>query len=393
MPSKKRKVPDVYTQLNRVKLIRGGAAYFNLLIELIDNARESIYIQTYIYATDTTGRQVAEALKRATKRNVSVYLMADGYASQAIPTSFLGELREAGIRFRFFEPIFKSKHFYLGRRMHHKVTVIDTRYSLAGGINIADRYNDMPGKPAWLDFALYTEGEIARQLCILCWKTWKSYKRNMGLTPCEGKQLSYNIPAGERSEVRMRRNDWVRNKNEISSTYIEILRSAKSDVTILCSYFLPGQILRYNIVKAIQRGVAIKVIAAGISDVPVAKNAERWLYDWLLRNGVILYEYQKNVLHGKIAVCDNQWMTIGSYNINNISAHASIELNLDVKNALFAENTNRELQQIIDEDCVQITAEYQTRTNNMVKQFTRWLSYEFIRLTIFLFTFYFKRER
>jgi cardiolipin synthase len=392
MARNKRRVPDTYTQLNRVKLIRGGTAYFDLLLQLIDAAEESIHIQTYIYADDVTGRRVAEALKQAVKRKVAVYLVADGYASQSISSAFLDELKEAGIHFRFFSPIFKSKHFYIGRRLHHKITVIDVKYSLAGGINIADHYNDMPGKPAWLDFALYAEGEIAKQLCILCWKTWKSYQLNMGATPCEEKQISFNIPAAERSEVRMRRNDWVRNKNQISATYIEMLRNAKSEVIILCSYFLPGKILRRQMMKAIHRGVSIRVIAAGTSDVAVAKYAERWLYDWLLRNGVELHEYQENILHGKIAVCDSQWMTIGSYNINNISAHASVELNLDVKDESFAKDTREKLQEIIDKNCVHITSEYQHKTSNIVKQFIRWFSYQSIRLVVYLFTFYFKRE-
>jgi cardiolipin synthase A/B len=392
MSRKKRKKTEVNTQLNRVRLIRGGREYFELLIQLIDKAEESIHIQTYIFEDDTTGRLVAEALKRAAKRKVAVYLLTDGYASQALTKSFITELKDAGIHFRFFEPIFRSRYFYFGRRLHHKITVIDMKFSLAGGINIADHYNDMPGKPAWLDFALFSEGEIAQQLCILCWKTWKSYPRNMALTPCEEKQISYDIPLTERSEIRMRRNDWVRNKNEISTTYIEILRSAKSEVVILCSYFLPGKIIRRQIDQAIQRGVSIRIIAAGSSDVKVAKNAERWLYDWLLRKGVQLFEYQKNVLHGKIAVCDNKWMTIGSYNINNISAYASIELNLDVMDAEFAKDTGKKLQEIIDSDCVHITSEYQSKTNNWIKQFIRWLSYEFIRLVVYLFTFYFKKR-
>ena len=81
-----------------------------------------------------------------------------------------------------------------------------------------------------------------------------------------------------------------------------MLRNADSGVIILCSYFLPGKVIRRNIVQAIKRGVSVKVIAAGSSDVMLAKHAERWLYDWLLRKGVELYEYQQNVLHGKLAV-------------------------------------------------------------------------------------------
>ena len=390
MSLKKPRISNVYTSNNQVKLIRAGKQYFNLLLQLIHEAKENIHIQSYIFDDDETGRMVANALKDAVKRNVEVYLMADGYASQGMSKSFVRNLKNAGIRFRYFEPFFASRYFYFGRRMHHKLAVIDTRYALVGGVNIADRYNDLPGKPAWLDFALYAEGQIAKELCILCWKTWNGFSLNMPITPCEAKQISFSIPLENRSEVRMRRNDWVRRKNEISSTYVEMLRSSTKQVTILCSYFLPGKIIRKQIVNAIKRGVTIRVIAAGHSDVILAKNAERWLYDWLLRNGIELYEYQKAILHGKIAVCDEQWMTIGSYNINNISAYASIELNLDVRNPDFAVHVRNTLEEIIANDCIRITTEHQTRKKNFVKQFIRWCSYQFIRVVFYLFTFYFK---
>lgn len=375
-----------------MQLIRGGRAYFDKLLQLIGNAKESIHLQTYIYEDDETGRLVANALKEAVLRNVEVHLMADGYASQAMSKSFIADLKNAGIHFRFFETFFKSRYFYFGRRMHHKMTVVDTRYALVGGVNISNRYNDMPGQPAWLDFALFVEGEVARELCVLCWKSWKSYPVNMGITPCEEKQVSFDFLPEEQSEVRMRRNDWVRRKNQISSTYVKILRSSRSEVTILCSYFLPGIFIRRQMVNAIKRGVSIRVIAAGNSDVKVAKNAERWLYDWLLRNGIELYEYQKNILHGKMAVSDEEWMTAGSYNINNISAYASIELNLDVRNPAFAKETRQVLQQIIEKDCTRITFEQHIKTNNIFKQFNRWLSYQFIRTVFYLFTFYFKHK-
>ena len=111
---------------------------------------------------------------------------------------------------------------------------------------------------------------------------------NMGLTPCEKKVLEFNIPPEERCDVRMLRNDWVRRKNDISRAYVLNLLNAKKQVTIMCSYFLPGQVLRKHLTKAVKRGVTIRVIAAGSSDVMIAKHAERWLYDWLLRRGIEL---------------------------------------------------------------------------------------------------------
>ena len=190
----------------------------------------------------------------------------------------------------------------------------------------------------------------------------------------------------------MRRNDWVRRKNEISGTYINMFRYSKSHITIMCSYFLPGKIIRRILKDAAKRGVKIKVIVAGISDVAIAKYAERWMYDWLLRNNIELYEYQCTVLHAKIAVCDSEWLTIGSYNINNISAYASIELNLDVHNAAFALQTENKIDEIIKNDCLAVTREIHIKSKNIFVQFARWSCYQFIRLTFFLFTFYFKHK-
>lgn len=392
MPATVKKKSAEYSNRSRVKLIRGGKDYFDLLLHLINNAAESIHLQTYIYEDDGTGRLVTAALKAAVKRNVEVHLLPDGYASQHLSSAFIEQIKAAGIQFRFFEPIFKSKHFYFGRRMHHKIVVVDGRHALVGGVNISNRYNDMPGKPAWLDFALYAEGEIAKELCVLCWKTWNGFPVVMDITPCEKKQLLFNFKQEETSAVRMRRNDWVRGRNEISATYIDMFRHAHSHVTIMCSYFLPGKIIRRLLSNASKRGVKIAVIIAGPSDVAIAKNAERWMYDWLLRNKIAVYEYQPAILHAKVAVCDDEWFTIGSYNLNNISAYASIELNLDVRNAAMAMHTATVMKNIIEKDCIAITAAANAHPKNIVKQFIRWASYQLIRGIFYLSTFYFKKE-
>jgi cardiolipin synthase len=389
---KRGRSPD-FSDQNKVKTVRGGNAYFNLLVQLINGATESIHLQTYIFDDDETGKQVANALKSAAARRVEVYLLADGYASQSMTGEFITGLKDAGIHFRYFEPFFKSRNYYFGRRLHHKVFVADARFALVGGINIADRYNDMPGEPAWLDFALYAEGTVARELCVLCWKTWNGFPVKMAITPCETKEMLYHFTPEEMTRVRMRRNDWVRRKNEISATYIEMLRQAQTHITILCSYFLPGEFIRRRIRSASKRGVKIKLITAGHSDIKLAKYAERWMYDWLLRNKVELYEYQPAVLHAKVAVCDSRWFTIGSYNINNISAYASIELNLDVQHPAAAGQMEATLQHFIENDCTAITLEKHLHSKNIFIQFARWSAYEFIRMAFYLFTFYFKQKR
>lgn len=386
------KTADGFTTHNEVRLVGGGKEYFDLLLQLIHQAEDCIHLQSYIYDDDETGTMVAEALKAASKRAVKVYLMADGYASQGLSKSFITDLKKSGIHFRFFEPFFRSKNFYFGRRMHHKVVVVDTKHALVGGLNIADRYNDTPANKGWLDYAVYVKGDIAQELCVLCWKTWKNFPATMKKTPCEKKEPTLSIPVNARSEVRMRRNDWVRRKNEVTRTYMQMLLNAQSHVTILCSYFLPGKTIRRLLKRALKRGVKISVIVAGTSDILVAKNAEKWMYDWLLRNGMELYEYNKKILHGKLALCDDKWMTIGSYNINNISAYASIELNLDIRNPGFVRKAHDELEDIIRNDCTSITRELQVKRKNVFRQVVYWASYQMVRFLFYLFTFYFKQR-
>ncbi len=362
------------------------------MLDLINRAEYLIHLQTYIFCDDATGEKIAEALRCAARRNVRVFLLVDGYASQDLSIHFIQSLRTAGINFRFFQPLLKSEHLYFGRRMHHKIFVADAKFALVGGINIADRYNDMAGHPAWLDFAVFVSGPAAAKLSGLCGAQWgQLFRSKNGVNPGMAIAGHTGKPV-EHNNIVIRRNDWVKNRNEISKTYTTMLRSARSEVVILCSYFLPGKMIRRSIVASIRRGVSIKVIAAGSSDVPMAKWAERWLYDWLLRNGVELYEYQKNVLHGKLAVCDDQWMTIGSYNINDISAYASLELNLDIFDPLFAQQVRKKLEDIRLDDCVKITQERHNKTKNVFVQLLRWSSYQFIRMVFHLCTFYFKQE-
>lgn len=381
-----------YTNNNTVQLVRGGRQYFDLLIQLIRQASFSIHLQVYIFADDDTGREVVDALANAAKRGVQVYLMADGYASQGLPKAFIRKINDAGIRFRFFEPFFRSKYFYFGRRLHHKVFVADNVHALVGGLNIANRYNDFPGKPAWLDFAAYVKGTVVQELCVLCSKTWNGFlpvvQENI---PCAANEKFY-APKDKDCLVRMRRNDWVRKKNQVARSYAELLITAQHNLTILCSYFLPGIAVTKRLIAAAKRGVKVKIIMAGTSDVILVKHAERYIYDKLINNGIEVFEYLPNVLHGKVAVCDDEWMTIGSYNVNNLSAYASIELNLDIRNQQLSRQMCSTLEDIISRDCIEITPDYFSKHNTLWHRLVRWVSYQTLSLVFYLITFYYRQR-
>jgi cardiolipin synthase len=374
-----------------VRLIRGGRAYFHALEELIANASDSIYFQTYIFEEDQTGNSVADALIKAATRGVKIFILLDGYASQQLSHSFIERMRASGIFFRWFEPLLRSKNFYFGRRLHHKVVVIDAQHCLIGGINICDRYNDVNNIPAWLDWAIHAEGEVALSVFYVCarramtrWNDSKTFK-----IP----KPNHVSTIHEECRVRMIVNDWVLGKKEISNSYLEMFRKSSDEIIIMSSYFLPGRDFRKRLREAARRKVRIRIILTHTSDVALAKSAERNLYHWLFRNNIEIYEYTKTILHGKIAVCDKKWVSIGSYNFNDLSAKASVEMNLEIADEGFGAHVDRQLDQIIQDDCVHITEADFDKHLGWAEAAWQKTAYTISRILLFVFTFYFRQRR
>lgn len=368
-----------YTLNNALRLIAGGADFFQTLEEMIDGAVESLHFQMYIYDADETGVRVANALKRAAARGVKVHVLLDGYASRPLPPLFVDDLRHAGIQFRWFQPLLQGDNFFVGRRLHHKVIVADARQSIVTGRNISNRYNDMPGEPAWLDWAVFATGDISVELYNRCVETY--YRR----PPTPPARIGPQKSVDHECLVRMCVNDWFKSKNQISRSYLEMLAAARSSVTIMSSYFLPGPVFRKNLRMASKRGLRMRIIVTQRSDVPLAKQAERFFYPWLLRRNVEIYEYRKKVLHGKIACSDGTFVTVGSFNLNELSAYASIELNLDINDTAFAGEVQAALDRIIADDCDRVTAEALQHNTRWWNTFIYRISYMLYRTFLFIF--------
>lgn len=385
-------VPGHYTVHNQVRLVRGGAPYFQQLLQLINGARQSIHLQTYIFLDDSTGQMVVEALAAAAARGVKVYLLLDSYGSEQRPQHWTDQLAARGIQFRWFSPLVQTSRYSFGRRMHHKVVVADAKEALVGGVNISDRYNDLPDQPAWLDWAVHCEGQVAAELYLVCQEmfsrqVWGKRRRKRLLAAMARYAPDAYCP------IRVRRNDWVRRQISITRSYFEMFAGAREHITIMSAYFLPGRALRKAMMQAAARGVRIRIIAAGKSDVGIAKAAERYLYSWLLRCGVQLYEYQPQVLHAKLSCADDEWVTVGSYNVNNLSAYVSIELNLDIADRPFAQQVAAQLHNIAGEYCLPVTLAEWEANRNWWQRLKERMAYDLLRLSFVLFYFFVRKSR
>jgi cardiolipin synthase len=350
-------------------LVHSGEDYFSRLEQIILEAQTEIHIQTYIFDYDTIGKKIIDALKIATSRNIKINILIDGFGSFSFPEEIIKDLNKIGINIRFFSPFFSANSLYIGRRLHHKIVVADSKTVLIGGINIADKYRGTATALPWLDYAVeLNDPKIAELLQILCRDI---YFRNRIIRRKEIKSVTGTV---EESTIRILQNDWLKRKNEIYNAYLKNFGNAKKEIVIVGSYFLPGKKLINTLKKASRNGVKIKLILSGISDVPMARRASCHLYSKLLSYNIELYEWKKSILHGKVAVIDNNWTTIGSFNLNNLSSFASIEMNVGINSQEFAKEYLVHLHEIM-EQCERITPETLKTRHNLTSKLTNWLSY------------------
>jgi cardiolipin synthase len=357
-----------------IELVHSGEDYFSRLERIILESKIEIHIQTYIFDYDSIGRKIIAALKKAASRNVKIHILLDGFGSFSFPKEILNDLKQNGINIRFFSPLFSASSFYLGRRLHHKVVVSDSKIALIGGINIADKYHGTATIPAWLDYAVQIQDEkIGASLAKLCMDIYYR-KRRMSR-----KKIASIVNYNEEVAVSVLQNDWLKRKNAIYKAYIKSIGEAKKEIVIVGSYFLPGRKLVATLKKASRNKVEIKLILSGISDLPMARRASCYLYSKLLRYNIELYEWKSSILHGKAAVVDNSWTTIGSFNLNNLSSFASIEMNVGINSAEFSNNYLTHLNQIM-EQCERITPESLKSRDGLYTKFINWVSYWITRI-------------
>jgi cardiolipin synthase len=381
-----------YKNGHSIELLRSGENFFSACEKVIDEARQYIHFQTFIVDDDETGRRIVNALIRAAGRGVRVYFLLDAYGGSSFSKELTGLVEEAGILFRRFSPRLITKGFQLSLRLHHKVLLADGKVAVIGGMNIANRYHGSPDFKEWLDFAIIMKGPECAHVLFMLKKLWNrtfiSKKERSNETVHNPVLYEDNV------KVKVIQNNWYRNKIEILKSYRSAIKHAENRMIFFASYFLPGRNERRLLRNASRRGVDIKIVLAAESDAPVFKRATNFLYDFILRNNIKIYEYQPSNLHAKVATVDGNWSTIGSYNMNHLSDYGSVETNADILNAGFAEMFERLLLEIIENDCRQVTFNEYKKRKTWLFQFTDWLSYQMIRIAMrLLFLLAMKRSK
>lgn len=367
-----------YKNGHSIELLRSGEPFFAACEKTIDEAKKYIHFQTYIFDDDETGRRIVNALIRASGRGVRVYFLLDAYGGSSFSKDMINKVEAAGILFRTFSPGLITKGFQLSLRLHHKVLLADGMVGIIGGMNVANRYHGTPGDKEWLDFAILIKGPECAHLLFILKRLWnKAF-----ISRKERSREIIHNPAYYKEDVKVKvlQNNWYRNKIEILKSYRSALKHSQDRMIIFASYFLPGRNERKLLRDASHRGVDIKIVLSAESDARVFKRATNFLYDFILRNNIKIYEYLPSNLHAKVATVDGKWSTIGSYNMNHLSDYGSVETNADILDARFSEKFEQLLLKIIKEDCRQITSQEYIKRKTWLFQISDWFSYQMIRV-------------
>ena len=367
---------------NRLTLLQNGAEYFPALEAAIDHARREIFLESYIYKYDATGRQISAALERAAKRGVTVHLLLDGFGARTLSGAVVDEMRAAGMQVMFYRPdvTLRLKRHRL-RRLHRKIAVIDTRIAFVGGINIIDDL-DSPGQiPPRFDYAVAVEGPLlaeilqsARRLWALI--GWLQLRRHRSRSRKQRAPL-HIAPRGSIAAAFVRR-DNIGHRGDIENAYLDAIDSATDEIIIANAYFLPGRRIRQALTQAAARGVRVVLLLQGRVEYFLLHYASRALYGMLLGAGIEIYSYHKSFLHAKVAVIDSRWATVGSSNIDPFSLMLGREANVVALDAGFAGTLRRSLLQAISEGAQQIRADH-WKQQPYYQRFLAWMSYGVVR--------------
>ncbi|MGF6170115.1 MULTISPECIES: cardiolipin synthase ClsB [Pseudomonas fluorescens group] len=338
---------------NRVELLENGEEYFPRVFEAMRAAKSEILLETFIVFEDKVGAELQQILIEAAQRGVRTTVSLDGFGCGELSTGYLSALSDAGVHLQIFDPA--PKHLGIRtnwfRRLHRKIVVVDGLIAFIGGINFSGDHLADFGPEAKQDYSVEIQGPVVADIhhfallqsgrpgrARFWWQRRRQRLAEMAFTDHDG-------------QVRLVFRDNDQHNTDIEDVYLQVLRKAKRRVIIANAYFFPGYRLLREIRNAARRGVDVRLILQGQPDMLVAKLAARMTYDYLLRAGVQIHEYCQRPLHGKVALVDDDWSTVGSSNLDPLSLSLNLEANVLIRDRAFNQHLYERLEDLSQNHC------------------------------------------
>jgi cardiolipin synthase len=325
---------------NDVRLYSDGVATFDAMIEMIDNAKQSVALESYILKSDTVGARFADALSRAAKRGADVKLLADWFGMRGIKSSYIRDLRAHGVHVRVFSPPGFRRWFGAFPRDHRKLLVADSASALTGGIGIGDEWQGgilRKRRLAWRDTCVRVKGPAAKAFMDTFDRMWQRVDgkrpprserklavpaRGADLDPAKCASSVVGVVAGDPGRVRVGR-----------ALHLQAAAAQRS-IWVASAYFVPSFAEVESLNGAARDGVDVRLLVPSKYDHPWVHRLTRGYYNRLLRNGVRIWEWRGAMMHAKTAVVDGRWTRVGSTDFNPLGIAINYELDAIIEDPI-----------------------------------------------------------
>lgn len=319
---------------NKVEVLVNGDQIFPAMLKAIREAKKTITFETYIYWSESIGKEFAQALAERARAGVKVHLMLDYIGSLKMDDASMDELRRAGVKVqRYHKPVW-WKLARLNNRTHRKILVVDGRIGFTGGVGIADKWRgNGQDENHWRDTHFRVEGPVVGQMQAVFNDNWT---KATGVVLDGEDYFPALKPQGD-SPAQMFSSSITGGGESMHLMYLMAITAARHTIHLSNAYFVPDELAVKALIAAAKRGVEVRIITPGKiidSDVVRAASRERW--GELLQAGIKMAEYQPTMFHVKSLVVDSLLVSVGSTNFDNRSFSLNDEANLNVLDAAFA---------------------------------------------------------
>ncbi|MEP7206163.1 MAG: cardiolipin synthase ClsB [Casimicrobiaceae bacterium] len=329
---------------NRVRLLENGDAFFPAVQAAIDAAAHEVLVETFLLAEDAVGLKLRDALVAAAQRGARVHLTVDGFGCHDLSPGFLDSLVGAGVRLLVFDPrprLFGVRINVL-RRMHRKIVVVDARQAFVGGINFTCAHLLAAGARAKQDYAVAIEGPVVADIT--------AFARNAaGLAAEDPGGTCSRAAVHGTAAVQFLARDNDGHRTDVEDAYRVAIRGARREIMVANAFFIPGYRFLRELGDAARRGVRVVLIVQAKPDQAYAIAAARQLYGTLAAAGVEIREYETRAFHGKVALVDDDWCTVGSTNLDPMSLAINLEANVCIHDAEFQSDLRARMTALVAE--------------------------------------------
>ncbi|MEN8185874.1 MAG: cardiolipin synthase [Bacteroidota bacterium] len=313
-----------FTSKNEVKVLKNGEGKFPVLKEELNKAEKKIHMEYYIIDDDVIGLEIINVLCEKAGEGIKVKLIYDDVGS-SISKKSKQKLKEAGVEFKPYMPVFFSRFAHKANyRDHRKIVVIDDKVGFLGGINVSDKYiNSEKSQLYWRDTHVMIKGEAVIGLQMLFIDNWFFVS---------GKRLKLNRQVdfsdiNSSTSTAILGSDYGDTYHNLMEAFFAMITCAQEEILITTPYFLPNDSILDAIKVASKGGVKVKLLIPRKPDLKTAYYASQSYLLELLTCGVEVYYYTKGMLHAKTMVIDSNLSTVGSANMDQRSFDLNAEVN------------------------------------------------------------------